>query len=349
MKDHFKAAALAVSDSLLIAPAIGPDLPPLAGSLAQAQLFVRLNPEVTIKARVGSRVPLASDPDPDPLRPLRAGPQFPNPPMYTALADLSPEWMLPGISAMPVDRAALLTPNKPFIESYMVGLNEELSRELSWRQFPLGLQATFFQNFWGVSKADSPQVNDPDIPPIDRFDATGLLGSHLIQHGTGSALVFLIRANLFRRYPNAVVSAIQAQWSGTVRTLTDNRQYPVFRGEIGSDITFFGFDILGDPFGSPAPTAGNPGWYFVIEEHLTEPRFGLEPAPLTPSTGLWNDVSWPEVALDGIFVNPAAAPATPTLEGVTWGQDAASMAFILLRRPKRVAMHAQALLPEGTP
>ena len=56
--------------------------------------------------------------------------------MYAPLANLSPEWMLPGISQIGNDCAILLETNPAFIESYMVGLNDELSRELLWREFP---------------------------------------------------------------------------------------------------------------------------------------------------------------------------------------------------------------------
>jgi hypothetical protein len=341
MQEQFRSAASAISGYLQVAPAAGPDLPPLGGTGAspllttRRQLQSRIDPENTIKARVASRIPLSTGPDP--LQPIRTGPEFPQPPMYTALADLSPEWMLPGISTIPPDCATLLAPNRQFIESFMVGLNEELSRELLWRQYPADPQSTYFQNFWGASI--------PDIPQIRTFDPKLPLGGHVSDHDSGNSIVLLIRASLFQRYPNAVVSAIQAQWSGNVRTLTDTRQYPAFRGEIGADLTFFGFEI-DDPRGSADPAANRPGWYFVIEEHLTEPRFGLEPGEVTSpvSPPNWNDLSWQDVP-SATFLDPASAPASgPQRESVTWGASAASMAYVLLRKPVRVALHALALL-----
>ena len=156
-----------------------------------------------------------------------------------------------------------------------------------------------------------------------------------------------MRASLFARYPNAVVAAVQAQWSGSVRTLSSTRSYPLFRGTIGNDITFFGFDIA-DPRGDPDPTKNDPGWYFAIEQHATEPRFGLEPESSATTSPTWNDLSWNDVTLSGEFLNPAIAPATPTREGVAWSAGAATMAFVLERRPVRVAMHALALLGPAT-
>jgi hypothetical protein len=343
MQQEFQTASAAINNYLQLAPAPLADPPPLGGGgssplvSVRTELQSRIDPNKTITARVGSRVQLGTGPDP--LQPTRTGPQFPSTPMYTTLADLSPEWMLPGIASVPMDCATLLEPNTPFIESYMVGLNEELSRELLWRQYPVNPKSTYFQNFWGSSTSD--------IPPIQSFDPDGHLGSHVTARTSGSNIVLLIRANLFRRYPNAVVSAVKAQWTddpqgtGKVRTLTATRIHPTFRGGIGSDVTFFGFAIS-DPLGVPDHTKGRPGWYFVIEEHLTEPRFGLEPSqvlkPQAPP--VWNDLSWAD--LPGNFPDPALA--LPQREGVTWGADAASMAFILLREPVRVALHALALL-----
>jgi hypothetical protein len=344
MQQEFQTASAAVNQYLQLAPAPLADLPPLGGSgssplaSVRTQLQSRIDPNKTIAARIGSRIQLGTGPDP--LQPTRTGPQFPSPPMYTVLADLSPEWMLPGIASVPMDCATLLEPNTPFIESYMVGLNEELSRELLWRQFPVNPKSTYFQNFWGSSTSD--------IPPIQSFDPNGHLGTHLTARTGGGNIVLLIRANLFQRYPNAVVSVVKAQWiddpqgTGKIRTLTATRSYPTFRGEIGSDVMFFGFAIS-DPLGVADPAKGRPGWYFVIEEHLTEPRFGLEPSqvlkPQAPP--IWNDLSWADLP-PGDFPSPALV--LPPREGVTWGTSAASMAFILLREPIRVALHALALL-----
>jgi hypothetical protein len=264
--------------------------------------------------------------------------------MYSALAELSAEWMLPGVSNVLPDTAVLLETNPRFVEAFMVGLNEELARELLWREYPADRRVTYFRTFWGAAVNG---VATPDIPAISSFDASGHLGDHMADHASGGQLVLLIRAELFRRYPNALVSAVPAKWNADnkTRTLDTPRQWPIFRGEIGTDIVFFGFNIE-DPKGSDDPNAGKPGWYFLIEEHVTEPRFGLEPETSTPQDGSWNELSWsdPDVVLDHGFLNPAATLSSPSREGVTWGQDSAAMAYILMRRPVRVAMHGRALL-----
>ena len=237
MQQEFRTAAAAAGATLQVAPATDPAPPPLGGtgpaalSTTRTQLQSRIDPERTIQARMGARIPLGTGPDP--LQPVSTGPQFNGTPMYTALAALSPEWMLPSSAAIPVDSATVLAPNPPFIEAFMTGLNEELSHELLWRQYPADPRSTYFQNFWGASTLDMPEIR--------AFDPNLHLGEHLTDRGSGNSLVLLIRAGLFRRYPNAVVTAVQAAWSGGVRTLTGTRQYPLFRGQIGADITFFGF------------------------------------------------------------------------------------------------------------
>jgi hypothetical protein len=332
MQESFRSVAVAVTGYLAAAPVPTADPPPLGGAPAltsvREQLRARLLPEATIPARLKSRVPLGAGPDP--LQPLSAGPRFPQA-MYAPLAELSPEWMLPGISEVPIDTAALLATNPRFVEAFLVGLNEEMAREFLWREFPFGRQGTCFQTFWGASA--------PDIPAIRAFDAGARLGDHTADHATGRRLVLLIRAELFRRYPSAVVSAVKAEWNGPVRGLSATRKWPLFRGGIGADITFFGFDV-DDPQGSGDPAAKRPGWYFVIEEHATEPRFGLEPETSAAGTS-WNDLRWSDVAPGG-FLDPSQS--LPRRDGVSWGASAAAMAFILMRKPVRMALHGRALL-----
>jgi hypothetical protein len=345
IKQDFRTAANAINQILNTASTPLPDPPPLGGSdalsPARAQLRERLDPRRTIAARFAARIPLGKGKDP--LQPLDMAPQFPQA-MYSALAELSPAWMLPGADQVPVNAAVLLQTNPRFVEAFLVGLNESLARELLWREFPIGRTATYFRNFWGGAM--------PDIQPIDGFDGNGHLGEHTADHATGGNVVLLIRADLFRRYPNTVVSAVEAKWGpdGKTRQLGDTRKRPLFRGTIGPDLNFFGFDVP-DPQGVDSAAEGsNAGWYFVLEEHITEPRFGLEPDSSTPVGNSWNDLRWSDVRLDGNFLNPSAAPAPRNgvpwgqNEPVAWGESAAAMAYILMRRPVRVAMHGRALL-----
>lgn len=341
VQDDFRASAGAVNGYMNMTDPSAVDPPSLGGtpqfSSTRTVLSAAFNPQTTFRARLGARIPLGGGPDP--LQPLAGAPQFAQA-MYQPLAAISPEWMLPGISTLPRNSAVLLRTNPRFVEAFMVGLNEEFARELLWRQFPAERTQTWFQNFWATG-------GTPDIPAIAKFDPAGHIGDHTQDHLVPGRLVLLFRADLFRRYPNALVSACPAVWNGTTRALGPTRQWPIFQGQFGADSRFFGFEI-DDPFGQPDPTANQPGWYFVLEEHISEPRFGLEPAGSVPAPGQgasqsWNDLSWDKIATPGNFLNASAAPNFNAIENVAWAQNAAAMAFILMRRPIRVAMHASAL------
>jgi hypothetical protein len=346
-QENFRVAGSAVNSYLNAGlPQIAPDPPQLGGTSAltpvRAELNSRLNPENTIRTRLGTRIPLGTAPDP--LQPINAGPQFPQP-MYSALAYLSTEWMLPGVSNITMDTAELLETNSRFVESFLIGLNEELARELVWHEFPADRKGTYFRNFWGAT-INGAAVQD--IPPIASFDANEHLGDHMVDHLGSGRFVLLLRAELFRRYPNALVSAAPAVWNadGKTRRLDTSREWPIFRGAIGNDISFFGFDGIDDPQGSADPVVGKPGWYFLIEEHATEPRFGLEPESSPAGAQSWNDLRWNDITPTHGFLDPAVAPSSPSREGIAWGQNGAAMAYILMRRPVRVALHGRALLGE---
>ena len=340
MQENFRNAAIAVGGVLTATAPQVADAPPLGGlsglPTVRTQLRARLDPETTMAARMKARIPLGTGADP--LQPLNAGPSFPQA-MYAPLAELAPDWMLPGISSVPINVAALLKTNPRFVEAFMAGLNEEMARELLWREFPIGLRATYFQYFWGGKGGMA------DIPPIGAFDPNGKLGDHTSDHASGGRLVLLIRADLFRRYPSAVVAAVKAAWNTVSRTrsLGLERQLPIFRGEIGRDVTFFAFNV-DNPRGSDDP-AVDPGWYFTIEEHITEPRFGLEPETSVSSNSSWNDLRWNDVTPAHGFLDPGAAPPTPTSETVAWSQSSSALAYILMRRPVRIALHGRALIP----
>jgi hypothetical protein len=335
LQTNFRSAATTINAYLNISDAAAADLPSLDNSpllaATRTVLTAALDPQLTIKARIGVRIPLGST-GTDLLQPLTGGPRFPQA-MYAPLAALSPEWMLPGISSVPLNSAVLLQTNPSFIEAYMVGLNEEFARELLWQQFPAERNDTWFQNFWSDG-------GTPDIPPIAQFDPAGHLGDHTQDHTSSGRIALLLRGDLIRRYPNTLVSACQLNSDGSLGT----RQWPIFQGQFGDDSNFFGFDIA-DPINSPNPSGGKAGWYFVLEEHVTEPRFGLEPAgSVPPANPSWNDLGWDQVTPAGNFLNAASAPTFTTTEPVSWSENAGAMAYILMRRPVRVAMYASALV-----
>jgi hypothetical protein len=138
------------------------------------------------------------------------------------------------------------------------------------------------------------------------------------QNVTGGAdgrVVLLMRGELLRRYPTAIVYAVEATRSpGQPEPRLGTRESdPLFRGALDPDLKFFGFDLT---VAQARGSATDPGWFFVIQEQPAEPRFGVDVgAPLPPSTHL----------------SPAGTSA--------------ATARALLQRPVRIAIHARHLLP----
>ena len=126
---------------------------------------------------------------------------------------------------------------------------------------------------------------------------------------------------------------------------------PLFRGRMEPDVAFCGFALDRD-------TARDEGWWFLLEEQPTAPRFGLDVAAGfgddAPALNQWNDLSWSHLAADAAALaalsqidaeTPPEAAAPP---GPVWGADAAAMAGILAAA-SWVAIRARDLLPPDVP
>jgi hypothetical protein len=283
-------------------------------------------------------------------------PEFPQP-MYDALCRLSQDHLLPGLDGVPHDRVLLLQTNARFIESFMVGLSAEMSRELLWRGYPTDQRGTYFRHFWDTSVGEGAR---PDITAIHTW-GTRPLGVDAMA-ATGDMLVVLIRGEVLRRYPGTVVYAARAvRRDGRLELAPHDpdpgsppvEAYPVFRGTLEPDVVFVGFDL------APQDATADPGWFFVVQQQPTEPRFGLDDAPFgeadpeIPELKTWNDLNWahlapsPQQLADLHHVSAGAVQLAPTqtVPG-TWGRNAAHMALITRQLPVRVAIHASQFLPK---
>ena len=308
------------------------------GSL-KATLVAKLEPQVTAPARFYARVSAAAgtpvEPPAAPGDSVLFTPKFPQP-MYEPLRDLSAEYLLPGVGSIDIDTVTLLNDNPRFIEAYMVGLNHELAGELLWREFPSDMRSTFFQSFWDSRGTPSPMAQ---LPAIHLFAGGAGLGQ---SYGAGVArVVLLIRGELLHRYPDALIYAAKAK---TLQAVGTEEKVPLFRGRIDPDITFLGFDLTE---AAARGDANDPGWFFVIQEQPTAPRFGFDDDRSLP-LDTWNDLAWTDIGTaPGAHVKvapPPAAPADPG--GLTWAFNGAHLAGILRQRPVRIAIHARQLLPK---
>ena len=241
--------------------------PPTAGPIRATldvgalfdQVIAVAAPALTFTAAFGGLLdaPTPTDPstpdptDPEPVGPVVStlSPRFAAP-MAGALAELGQEWLLPGLAEVPANTALALRTNSSFVQAFMIGLNHEFGRELLWREFPTALTATFFQRFWDSAIDPTAPV---DLEPLADW-ADRPLGAPT---ATGERFVLLLRSELLRRFPDAIVTAVRG----------NDTKLPVFTGALDPDVRFFGFAI---------PTNEAEQWSIVITEQPSAPRFGLE-------------------------------------------------------------------------
>jgi hypothetical protein len=242
----------------------------------------QINPAVTITARLQSILPVNATFSRSMATAASNFPQFPEP-MYRPLADRSTEYILPGIDSIPINRVAMLQTNSSFIESYMVGLNHEISREYLWREFPAPLNTTAFRQFWDVRDSEDADSNPEafkDIKAISTWE-TSALGTHPPSGKVKEKIVILVRGDLLKKYPNTEVFMKQAGSGDTAI------QYPLFTAQIEPDIRLIGFNLsVTDAIGNP----NSPGWFFVLKERAGDIHFGLD---IDEST---IDPSWPAIS-----------------------------------------------------
>ena len=306
------------------------------------------NPRTTVPARLGGILSVGAgatllDDTPETLTVaptldrVMAAPEL-DVPAYEYLAALDPERFLPGVGSIPDEAITLLETNPRFVEALLVGLNDECNRELLWREFPTDQRGTPFRSFW--------RWNDerPEIAPIHEWPAGNGLG-FTARGGPGGQIVLLVRGRILRRYPNTAVLAWRARSDGPgVKVLTDpaDVRLPAFAGVLGSDIAFAGFDL------TEADLDSGDGWFFVLQEQPSEPRFGfdeLSPGQALPPLDAWSNAAWEHTgtAPGGwltIARNPLAGAVVP---GARFADDAAHLAAIAFQKPFRVAVHADSL------
>jgi hypothetical protein len=259
---------------------------------------------------------------------VMAAPAFPHA-MSESLRDLSQDLILPGIDTVPADTVLGLETNRRFVESFMLGLNVEMGRELLWRGYPTDQRGTYFANFWSDARSD--------IKPVSTW-GTNALGAPALAPNADERFVMLIRSSLLRRYPDALIYLTRAVAAPTGRKpselVADERQ-PIFSGSMDPDVAFFGFDVsTDDAIGNS--TASPLGYYVVIQEHPTAPRFGLQSTATLP------------VGTTHVPIGNSAPSGQGTL-GLTWGLNSATTAAIVRHRPTRLAIHASQFLAASVP
>jgi len=310
-------------------------------------------------------------------------------PMYVPLRDLQKDDFVPNLHLVPPDTISLMLTNPPVIESYMTGLNHEFARELLWREYPTDQRPSSFRQFWDMSHyVDTEHLSafdlaerKRDIKRIHEWPLETVLGTHANRPHPDSTprVVLIIRGDLLKRYPDTMIYAQRARWGDPPDhqdhlTLYDetgakadadvadpNFRYSMFRAQVAPDITFIGFDLtLDDARGDPAleessasrgsTEADRLGWFFVLQEVVGEPRFGLDEHKVTSSEDplRWDNLAWENLGTSTAIIDLdkpfATQPLGSDTGGATWGSHAADMAFILYQKPVLVGIHARDML-----
>jgi hypothetical protein len=271
--EHAKAMAAFARDIDVAALPPTPSRPPLV--LARDRLLERIRPARTVTALAKGRIGafpswLPGDWfDDGRVEPLMAAPVFTRP-MFEAVDAYDRDWLVPGLGRIAKDDfVTLLETNPVFIEACLAGLSDEMGRHLLFDDFPTDQRATYFRRFWTGDEDELAQ-------DLHRFSRTPL-GTHLKASAGGATptLVFVVRGELVRRYPDLIAMAIRAGG-------TDAQGRPVFvdpasdptavarlrfQAVLPPDILLCGFAL------TEADLV--PGrWWFVLAEHPAAPRFG---------------------------------------------------------------------------
>ncbi|MET9735083.1 hypothetical protein ABZZ79_31910 [Streptomyces sp. NPDC006458] len=297
----------------------------MCGRLAHA-----LDPGTLLSDRLDSQITFLSEdaftlPE-APGEPLMAAPDFAAP-MALAMQKDAPDWFLPGSATIPDDRAVLLQANAPFIASFMVGVNDEMNREMRWREYPTDLRGSPFTHFW--PRPDGA----PDIPPVHSWARDGGLGAQLALDA-GEVDVLLIRGRLVRRYPNLIVAAVPASSVSDVDNLAeDTWQHPQMVLTLDERTCAYTFVLPGDIH----------DWWFVLAENSYRMRFGFDTG--SDRYQHWSDLTWQQVP-EGGFADLSVMPGVPAQETAPDRWNAATVAMVSLQRPFRVLMSARKLIGE---
>lgn len=302
--------------------------------------------------------------------------------MYTELAALSPDWIMPGLNDIEPNSINILEVNQKYVEAYMLGLNYEMGRELLWRGYPTDQRGTCFSYFWGYNNSvtallpvvansrvfnlqDYRDINDihrwRTVPndPNSALTALGSNNARTAMSGVTDMLILTIRGELLRKYPGTIIYLQKAQWISfdePRKLVPGTEKYPVFTGHVDPDIYLLGFAANADEVRGGHLDVNNPGYFVVFQERAGEIRFGADEASSNPPQPIPNIAKWDDVNWGLIKTNPAAdgfinmtrqftVTAAENPDGVTWNNNAATVAYALLQSPVKLNVHAEGLIP----
>lgn len=238
-------------------------------TVAVDTLAAAIDPRITVRAALKGRLSLSDELAakvflPHRIRRIMAAPVFRRP-MYQALHAYSPDWLIPGLSLLPAtDFVTVLATNSRFMEAFLVGLSDEMGRELLWRNYPTDQSGTYFRRFWDK---DADELGEQ----IHAFSSAAL-GDHIEIGGDGGSeprAVIVVKSDLVRRYPDVIIQVVKnhgtpaaPQFDGPGAVIA--RQ--LFAAHLPPDVALVGVDVGLDEIDGE-------DWWITIAEHPTATRF----------------------------------------------------------------------------
>lgn len=274
---------------------------------------------------------------------------------YEEIIKISVDEFVPNLDLVPPNTSGLLEINRKFIESFMVGLNYEMARELLWREFPTDQRGTYFKMFWDLADYNtkakaSGKEEKMDIQPIHEWTTDSPLGEHQPEGLAHEQLVLVLRGDLLKRYPNTIIylqKAIIKNGKRQMSEKSDDRTDPIFEAQINPDVFFLGFDI------SKEDILEGEGYYFIVQERPGEVHFGLDSEwQASESFDSWDDLNWNHLSgeMNHIDFDKDLLAQPENDQPWNWGNgsgdkaSSADMACILYQNPAKIAIHASEML-----
>jgi hypothetical protein len=284
------------------------------------------------------------------VAPIMAAPRFDRA-MFDALDEYDRDWLIPGLGEIEfTDFVTILATNPVFTETFLIGLSDEMGRELLWRGYPTDQRGTYFYRFWN-GNADDLKTQ------IHRFEHTPL-GSHLADSSSAEGcIVLVVHGELVRRHPEVICVAMRAggfdaqghpQFTADMKDVAPS----LFQRHLRPDIHIAGFKLgLSQIRTEP--------WWFLITENPSGPRFGLD-IPENDAVAVdhvaRNDLDWNDLGplRSGHFLSPGARTLIVKDKDsdppeTMWPGNSAIIARTLLQNPVRAAFDAKKLIAPVMP
>lgn len=126
-------------------------------------------------------------------------------PTFFYLRELSVDYVLPAAGDLAKNSISFFYSNPVFEESFLMGMNTEMGRELMWREYPTDQRGSYFRKFWDQpnlpTKKDL-EIGYYDVKNIDTWKSR--LGSNH-KDNKKPMLVFVIKGNLMQTFPDTEV------------------------------------------------------------------------------------------------------------------------------------------------